>query len=136
MSFLTKIINRLFSANTAPKQRALILGLDCAGKTTLLYRLATGEVVTTIPTIGFNIETVTLGTGSKHPPLQADCWDVGGCDKIRPLYRHYTEGADCIIFIVDSNDRERFQEAKEELAVIIGMPGRIGSVNPKAPFLM
>lgn len=34
------------------------VGLDAAGKTTILYKLKLGEVVTTIPTIGFNVETV------------------------------------------------------------------------------
>ena len=35
-----------------------MVGLDAAGKTTILYKLKLGEVVTTIPTIGFNVETV------------------------------------------------------------------------------
>ena|SRR3990167_7703970 len=70
--------------------------------TTILYKLKLGEIVTTIPTIGFNVETV---------------WYVGGQDKIRPIWRHYYQNTQCLIFIfvVDSNDKDRVQEANEEL---------------------
>jgi len=59
------------------------VGLDAAGKTTTLYKLKLGEVVTTIPTIGFNVETV------EYKNINFTVWDVGGQDKIRPLWRHY-----------------------------------------------
>ena len=59
------------------------LGLDAAGKTTILYKLKLGEIVTTIPTIGFNVETV------EYKNISFTVWDVGGQDKIRPLWRHY-----------------------------------------------
>ncbi|KAH3756415.1 ADP-ribosylation factor 1 [Pelomyxa schiedti] len=62
--------------------RALMVGLDAAGKTTILYKLKLGEVVTTIPTIGFNVETVT------YKNVNFTVWDTGGEDKIRPLWRH------------------------------------------------
>jgi ADP-ribosylation factor protein 1 len=42
-------------------------------------------------------------------------WDVGGQDKIRPLWRHYFQNTQAIIFVVDSNDRDRIVEAREEL---------------------
>ena len=42
-------------------------------------------------------------------------WDVGGQDKIRPLWRHYYQNTQGIIFVVDSNDTERLEEAKDEL---------------------
>lgn len=60
-----------------------MVGLDAAGKTTILYKLKLGEVVTTIPTIGFNVETV------EYKNISFTVWDVGGQDKIRPLWRHY-----------------------------------------------
>ena len=91
------------------KIRLLTLGLDAAGKTTMLYRLKLGEIVTTIPTIGFNVETV------HHNHLSIDCWDVGGKDKIRPLWRHYYENTQGIIFVVDSSDRDRIPDARDEL---------------------
>jgi len=94
-----------------PKQqlRLLMVGLDAGGKTTILYRLKLGVVVTTIPTIGFNVETV------EHKEIDIICWDVGGPDKIRPLWRHYYQNTQVLIFVVDSNDRERIDEAALEL---------------------
>jgi len=91
------------------EMRILMVGLDAAGKTTILYKLKLGEIVTTIPTIGFNVETV------EYKNISFTVWDVGGQDKIRPLWRHYFQGTDGLIFVVDSNDRERIGEAKEEL---------------------
>merc|ERR1711913_116084 len=89
------------------------VGLDAAGKTTILYKLKLGEVVTTIPTIGFNVETVT------YKNLTFTVWDVGGQDKLRPLWRHYYDGTDGLIFVVDSNDRDRIGDAKAELHKIL-----------------
>lgn len=86
-----------------------MVGLDAAGKTTILYKLKLGEIVTTIPTIGFNVETV------EYKNICFTVWDVGGQDKIRPLWRHYFQNTQGLIFVVDSNDRERIQEAAEEL---------------------
>ena len=86
-----------------------MVGLDAAGKTTILYKLKLGEVVTTIPTIGFNVETV------EYKNISFSVWDVGGQDKIRPLWRHYYQNTQGLIFVVDSNDRERVEDAREEL---------------------
>lgn len=87
----------------------LAVGLDAAGKTTILYKLKLGEIVTTIPTIGFNVETV------EYKNISFTVWDVGGQDKIRPLWRHYFTNTQGLIFVVDSNDRERIAEANDEL---------------------
>jgi len=89
--------------------RILMVGLDGAGKTTLLYQLKLGDVVTTIPTIGFNVETV------EYKNLKFDVWDVGGQDKIRALWRHYYQGSKAVIYVVDSNDASRLSEAADEL---------------------
>eukprot|EP01089_Gocevia_fonbrunei_P013431 TRINITY_DN344_c0_g2_i2.p1 TRINITY_DN344_c0_g2~~TRINITY_DN344_c0_g2_i2.p1 ORF type:complete len:178 (-),score=41.21 TRINITY_DN344_c0_g2_i2:58-591(-) len=89
--------------------RILMVGLDAAGKTTVLYKLKLGELVTTIPTIGFNVETV------QYKNIHFTVWDVGGQDKIRPLWRHYYQNTQAVIFVVDSNDRERIGEGSEEL---------------------
>jgi len=89
--------------------RILMVGLDAAGKTTILYKLKLGEIVTTIPTIGFNVETV------EYKNINFTVWDVGGQDKIRPLWRHYFQNTQGLIYVVDSNDRERVNEANEEL---------------------
>ncbi|NXQ90742.1 ARF5 factor, partial [Nyctibius grandis] len=68
-----------------------------------------GEIVTTIPTIGFNVETV------EYKNICFTVWDVGGQDKIRPLWRHYFQNTQGLIFVVDSHDRERVQESADEL---------------------
>jgi len=103
-------ISSLFHGLFGKKQmRILMVGLDAAGKTTILYKLKLGEIVTTIPTIGFNVETV------EYKNISFTVWDVGGQDKIRPLWRHYFTNTQGLIFVVDSNDRERVAEAAEEL---------------------
>ncbi|XP_072181796.1 ADP-ribosylation factor 4-like [Diadema setosum] len=108
-------VSALFNSLFGKKQvRILMVGLDAAGKTTILYKLKLGEVVTTIPTIGFNVETV------EYKNISFTVWDVGGQDKIRPLWRHYFQNTQGLIFVVDSNDRERMEEAKEELFKIMG----------------
>jgi len=89
--------------------RILMVGLDAAGKTTILYKLKLGEIVTTIPTIGFNVETV------EYKNLKFTMWDVGGQDKLRPLWRHYFQNTHGVIFVVDSNDRDRANQARDEL---------------------
>ncbi|KAH8113223.1 ADP-ribosylation factor Arf1 [Phellopilus nigrolimitatus] len=122
--------SKLFTSLLGKKEmRILMVGLDAAGKTTILYKLKLGEIVTTIPTIGmsylglcfkristifmiksgFNVETV------EYKNISFTVWDVGGQDKIRPLWRHYFQNTQGIIFVVDSNDRERVVEAREEL---------------------
>merc|ERR1712115_349502 len=87
------------------EHRILMVGLDAAGKTTILYKLKLAEVVTTIPTIGFNVETV------EYKNINFTVWDVGGQDKIRPLWKHYYHNTQGIIFVVDSNDKERIDDS-------------------------
>ncbi|KAJ7583838.1 ADP-ribosylation factor 3 [Mycena floridula] len=95
------------------EMRILMVGLDAAGKTTILYKLKLGEVVTTIPTIGFNVETL------QYKKISFTVWDVGGQDLVRRLWRHYYQGAQGIIFVVDSNDRERVDEVREEMHAML-----------------
>ena len=95
------------------EMRVLMLGLDAAGKTTILYKLKSGQNVNTVPTVGFNVETVT------YKKVKFNVWDVGGQDKIRPLWRHYFAGTQALIFVIDSSDRERVDEARTELMRII-----------------
>ena len=106
----TKIWQRMIGKQ---EMRILMVGLDAAGKTTILYKLKLGEVVTTIPTIGFNVETV------EYKNLSFTVWDVGGQDKIRPLWRHYYQGTNGLIYVVDSNDRDRIEDAREELTKML-----------------
>ena len=91
----------LFNYNT--NRRLLMLGLDNAGKTSLLYKMKLGEIHKTVPTIGFNVENI------KYKKLDLVVWDIGGQDRLRPLWKHYFEGMDGIIFMVDINDNNRSQ---------------------------
>ncbi|KAM9838242.1 ADP-ribosylation factor-like protein 4A [Aulostomus maculatus] len=93
----------------------VILGLDCAGKTTVLYRLRFDEFVNTVPTKGFNTEKIKVSLGDGRRAASFHFWDVGGQEKLRPLWRSYTRCADGIVFVVDSVDTERIEEAKTEL---------------------
>lgn len=94
--------------------RILMVGLDNAGKTTILYRLKFDNVISTVPTIGFNVETVT------YKNISFTVWDIGGQDKIRNLWRVYFSGSQAIIFVIDSSDRERIGEVKTELFRLLG----------------
>jgi ADP-ribosylation factor protein 1 len=93
--------------------RLLMLGLDASGKTTILYKLRLGEVVATLPTIGFNVETIEVGK------MNLTVWDVGGQEKIRMLWRHYYDNLNGLVFVVDSTDRERLHEVRDELARLL-----------------
>ena len=89
--------------------RIAMVGLDAAGKTTVLGQLKFGETQTTIPTIGFNVDTV------EYKNLKFCMWDIGGQAKLRPLWKHYFTGCDAIIYVVDCADRQRIQDATKEL---------------------
>eukprot|EP00756_Hemistasia_phaeocysticola_P052165 Hpha_TRINITY_DN27373_c0_g1::TRINITY_DN27373_c0_g1_i2::g.582::m.582/K07942/ARL1; ADP-ribosylation factor-like protein 1 len=93
--------------------RILILGLDNAGKTTILYKLQLGDVVEAVPTIGFNVETI------KHKNLTLQVWDLGGQTSIRPYWRCYYSNTDAIIYVVDSCDHDRMGIAREELFAML-----------------
>lgn len=84
------------------------------GKTTILYKVKLNEIVTTIPTIGFNVETVSPCRG-----ITFTVWDVGGQYKIRPLWRHYMSDVDGMFYIIDSCDTDRIHESAEELHGIL-----------------
>ncbi|KAJ7087720.1 ADP-ribosylation factor family-domain-containing protein [Mycena crocata] len=92
----------------------LLLGLDDAGKTSLINRITQHELPaatlpTPTPTIAFEGRRVSYG--SNHITL----WEMGGQDKIRPLWRSSLLTAHAFMFVVDSASPERFPEAKEEL---------------------
>lgn len=74
-----------------------------------LYQLKLGQPKRTVPTIGFNVETL------EYKNVAFTVWDVGGQEKLRALWRHYFAATQALIFVVDSTDRGRLQEAAEEL---------------------
>ncbi|KAE8739948.1 hypothetical protein FOCC_FOCC014560 [Frankliniella occidentalis] len=97
----------------------VMLGLDSAGKTTALYRLKFDQYLNTVPTIGFNCEKVRCQSG-KAKGINFLVWDVGGQEKLRPLWKSYTRCTDGIVFVLDSVDVERMEEAKMELGWAAG----------------
>ncbi|KAL6540826.1 Arf GTPase arl1 [Orobanche minor] len=109
------VFTRLFSSLFGNKEaRILVLGLDNAGKTTILYRLQMGEVVSTIPTIGFNVETL------QYNNIKFQVWDLDcGQTSIRPYWRCYFPNTQAIIYVVDSSDTDRLVVAKEEFHAIL-----------------
>jgi len=108
------LFTKLFDIFGKQEKRIVMVGLDAAGKTTVLYKLKLGEVQATIPTIGFNVETV------EYKNIKFTVWDIGGQDRIRKLWRHYYSGTHGVIFVVDSSDRDRIQDARDELWKLLG----------------
>uniref|UniRef100_A0A8C5M0F9 E3 ubiquitin-protein ligase TRIM23 n=1 Tax=Leptobrachium leishanense TaxID=445787 RepID=A0A8C5M0F9_9ANUR len=93
--------------------RVVTLGLDSAGKTTILFKLKQDEFMQPIPTIGFNVETV------EYKNLKFTIWDVGGKHKLRPLWKHYYLNTQAVVFVIDSSHRDRVTEAHSELAKLL-----------------
>lgn len=130
MSTFLKALERTYNYFTGRLElaRIILIGLNASGKTTFLNTVAKqspllpSEVTTTIPTIGFNVEMLDIKT------MKFYCWDVGGSDRIRPLWRHFMKNVCALVFFIDSNDRERWELAANELLFILneedlqGMP--------------
>jgi len=113
---ISNVISRMQKMWGNKDARILMVGLDAAGKTTVLFKLKLGEVINTIPTIGFNVETV------EYKNINFSVWDVGGQKAIRKLWRYYYQGVQGIIFVVDSCDKERMGIACEELDYMLQEP--------------
>ncbi|XP_034468990.1 ADP-ribosylation factor-like protein 14 [Hippoglossus hippoglossus] len=96
-----------------PEVQVLLLGLDNAGKSTLLYKLKHNACVSTVPTIGFNVEMMEVRKSGKNIALIL--WDVGGQGKMREYWRSFHQDAGAVVFVVDSSDRTRLEEARREL---------------------
>jgi ADP-ribosylation factor 1/2 len=101
--------------------RIVMVGLDAAGKTTVLFKLKLNDVVSTIPTIGFNVERL------EYKNLKMTIWDIGGQDRLRPLWRHYYENTNGVIFVVDSCDRGRVKIARDEISKMMAEPALQGA---------
>ena len=95
--------------------KLLFLGLDNAGKTSLLFKLKDNEFKDTVPTVGLNVEQI------KTRNMNLTLWDVGG--QARKLWKHYYDKVDGIIFVIDSTDTERMRIAKSEMGKIFTEEG-------------
>uniref|UniRef100_A0A914EBR3 ADP-ribosylation factor-like protein 6 n=1 Tax=Acrobeloides nanus TaxID=290746 RepID=A0A914EBR3_9BILA len=122
------VISMIFDTSL---HRVVLLGLDGAGKTTVLYRLKWQEIVLPPPTIGFNCEKFR----SKHGLSRGHgfiFWDVEGQDHARSLWRTYLKQASAVVFVVDARDSNRFEEVKTEIEHIV----RLKDFASHAPILL
>jgi ADP-ribosylation factor protein 1 len=104
----------------------LVLGLDNAGKTAILYTLQLGEAIThTVPTLGFNVEEVSIGK------VNIKIFDIGGQDSIRALWPHYFPSTSGVAFVIDANDIDRIEQARNELHALFSSKDLVGK-----PFLI
>ena len=90
-----------------------MLGLDNSGKTTALKKLASEDPSSITPTQGFNIKSV------QSQGFKLNVWDIGGQKHIRPYWKNYYQNTDAIVYMVDSADERRLDEAAEELASLL-----------------
>ncbi|KAI9348075.1 ADP-ribosylation factor family-domain-containing protein [Obelidium mucronatum] len=96
------------------EMRILILGLDNAGKTTILKAFNGEDVSEISPTLGFNIKTL------EHNNFKLNLWDVGGQKSIRSYWRNYFEQTDGLVWVVDSADtEERMLDCRRELEALL-----------------
>lgn len=93
--------------------RILLLGLDNAGKTTILRKLCNEDPTTTSPTRGFNVKTLQADS------FKFNVWDIGGQEAIRQYWDNYYENTDAIVWVVDSADDARLEETSTELTQLL-----------------
>ena len=93
--------------------RILVLGLDNAGKTTILKKLSEESITHVAPTQGFNIKSLV------HNGFKLNVWDIGGQKSIRPYWRNYFDNTDALVYVIDSSDRARMEEAGLELTKLL-----------------
>jgi small GTP-binding protein len=127
MSFLKKVKmgkdgNTTIDGESYEK-RILLLGLDNAGKTSILFQMRDNQFKATVPTVGLNIEHIT------HKRYSMTFWDVGG--QATKLWKHYFDKIDAVIFVIDSTDEEKLLFAKEEFNRLLTDESLLG-----VPFLI
>ncbi|EIJ88196.1 hypothetical protein NEPAR06_0389 [Nematocida parisii] len=117
------VVSNFLSAfvKKTPK-KVLMLGLDNAGKTTILYllhlKMVEGADPTTVPTVGFNVETIKIGS------VNITVWDIGGQHKIRLLWEFYTDGLSGMVYVIDIQDSARWDSAVSELERMLSNGGK------------
>lgn len=106
-NWFSQVWEKLFAAKR--DVRLLMIGLDNAGKSTILYKMKTNELVETGATIGFNSEEFQLKN------FNIKVWDLAGQEKMRTVWKYYYSSVDGIVFVVDASSKERLGEAREEV---------------------
>ncbi|VDD95728.1 unnamed protein product [Enterobius vermicularis] len=100
------------------RHQVIVLGLDNSGKSTIVYQLKLKHFVQQAPTIGFNCEKFRIKNGAAKGQYFT-VWDIGGQEKLRPLWKTYLRHASVLVFVVDSTDQERFDEAGVEIGSLM-----------------
>merc|ERR1719311_56082 len=114
---LLSILRNMKKDEDGSELRILMLGLDNSGKTTALKKLAGEDIDQITPTQGFNIKSVSTGG------FKLNVWDIGGQKHIRPYWKNYYANTDAIVYMVDSADVQRIDEAADELTALMGEEG-------------
>lgn len=125
LSFMKKVGLAASKKEERFEKRILLLGLDNAGKTSLLFQLRDSTFKETVPTVGLNIEQIN------YKRYNLTFWDVGG--QATKLWKHYFDHIDGVVFVVDSTDADRLFLARDELRKLLQAgEGGLGDV----PFLL
>ncbi|KAL3436656.1 ADP-ribosylation factor family-domain-containing protein [Aspergillus tetrazonus] len=95
------------------EMRILMLGLDNAGKTTIVKQIMKEDVTTVSPTLGFIIKTIDF------EGYRLNIWDVGGQKTLRSYWKNYFEKTDTLVWVVDATDRLRIGDCRDELAGLL-----------------
>ena len=111
---LTKILE--FFTKSRNNFKIIILGMQNAGKTTILYRLSLGTLVKTTPTIGSNVEELIYNN------VKFQAWDLGGQESNRSVWDVYYMSTDAIVYVIDSKDDEYFEESKSQFYKLLAHP--------------
>ena len=111
---LSKILE--FFTKSSNNFRVIILGMQNAGKTTILYRLSLGQLVKTTPTIGSNVEELTYNN------VKFQAWDLGGQESTRSVWDVYYMNTDAIVYVIDSIDDEYYEESKIQFHKMLNNP--------------
>jgi len=111
MPGLLNLIRNMRKIDKEP--RVLILGLDNAGKTTVLRKLSEEDTTNISPTPGFNVKQLNCSG------FRITLWDIGGQKTIRQYWDQYLDNTDVLIYVVDSSDKKRLDESASELTTLL-----------------
>ena len=104
------VFSKLFGEKQA---KIVMIGLNNAGKTSLLYRMQLGDLIQTAPTTSFNYEELTVNQ------INFKIWDLAGQRQIRKYWKSYYEGCKAVVFVVDCSDRAKLEQAGEEFDAVL-----------------